>query len=103
MNVLSWWDYLVLTGSCPNLMMSRSEAVEQKISQEAASRSQSALKTHRSLCFSLSSDGARQYKGLVCQDNLLAQVSDGLGLGKSVISHYHRVRYLSLFGNICIK
>lgn len=88
MNVLSWWDCLVLTGSCPNLMMSRNEAVEHKISQAVASRSQPALKSHRSLCFSLSSDGARQYKGLVSQDNLVTQVSESLG--RSVIGHYRR-------------
>nr|XP_060624713.1 uncharacterized protein LOC132771094 [Anolis sagrei ordinatus] len=62
------------TGSCPDLIMSRNEALEQKSSREASSRIQSPTKTHRVLCLSLSSDGVRQHNSMVSPDNLDAQM-----------------------------
>ncbi|XP_061466118.1 uncharacterized protein LOC133376998 [Rhineura floridana] len=63
------------TGSCPDLVMNRNEVLEQKISiREASSRSQSPMKIHQPLCLSISSDGTRQYNGLVSPENLHAQM-----------------------------
>ncbi|XP_042298831.1 uncharacterized protein LOC121917160 [Sceloporus undulatus] len=62
------------TGSCPNLQMSRNEALDQPISREAPSRAQSPMKTHQVLCLSLSSDGVRQDNNLVSPENLDAQM-----------------------------
>ncbi|XP_048339302.1 uncharacterized protein LOC125425758 isoform X2 [Sphaerodactylus townsendi] len=62
------------TGSCPNLLMNKNELLEQKTGRAASSRSQSDMKTHRVLCSTLSSDGARQFNGLVSQKSLDAQM-----------------------------
>ncbi|KAJ7344363.1 hypothetical protein JRQ81_000313 [Phrynocephalus forsythii] len=62
------------TGSCPNLAMSRNDALEQKMSREASSGSQSLKKAHRVLCSSLSSDGVRWYNGAVSPESLDAQM-----------------------------
>ncbi|XP_062973193.1 uncharacterized protein LOC134392640 [Elgaria multicarinata webbii] len=69
------------TGSCPNLMMNKNEALEQKSSREASSRSQSMTKAHRALCLSLSSESARQYHGLVSPENLDAQMKQAHSSG----------------------
>ncbi|XP_019407853.1 PREDICTED: uncharacterized protein LOC109321563 [Crocodylus porosus] len=55
------------TGSCPNLMMNRNEALEQR-PRNVASVPQLPVRTPRTLCLSLSSDGDGQYDSLASRD-----------------------------------
>ncbi|KAH0620974.1 hypothetical protein JD844_021915 [Phrynosoma platyrhinos] len=61
--------------------MSRNEALDQPISREVPSRVQSAMKTHRVLCLSLSSDGVRQDNSLVSPENLDVQMKQAHSSG----------------------
>lgn len=67
----------VVTGSCPNLMMSRSEHVDARPAPVALTP-QLPPRAHRPLCVSVSSDSSGRFKALETQEwknNLKAQVS----------------------------
>ncbi|XP_066557072.1 uncharacterized protein LOC136747778 [Amia ocellicauda] len=71
------------TGSCPNLIMSRSEQTEQKPAVMALTP-QLPVRAHRPLCLSVSSDSSGRFRALESQDwknNLKAQMEKAHSAG----------------------